>query len=185
MILWIELKYYRRALSSISEGITRIVRAARMTCKVRHDFKIITNELSRVSRQFHWWHRTFGVLRFLPQNLYLRKQITRFWESWKQLSKQATQRFRGPDQSYPVCYDRRVSTASSHPHRRRQQERREKKKVTKMDFSSCNDHSPKWTINDCYIFFPYLRVSVFLFLRTSFFKAQHIGPMLQNYQVWV
>ena len=55
---------------------------------------------------------------------------------------------------------------------------REKKNVTKMYFSSCNDHSPKWIINDWYIFFPYLRVSIFLFLRTSFFTAQHVGPML-------
>ena len=51
----------------------------------------------------------------------------------------------------------------------------EKKNVTKMNLSSCNDHSPKWITNDCYIFFPYLRVWVFLFLRTSF-----IGPMLQK-----
>ena len=57
---------------------------------------------------------------------------------------------------------------------------REKKNVTKMNFSSCNDHSPKWIINDCYIFFPYLRVWVFLFLRTSFVKAQPVGPMLQS-----
>ena len=60
---------------------------------------------------------------------------------------------------------------------------REKKNVTKMNFSSCNDHSPKWIINDCYIFFPYLRVWVFLFLWTSFFKAQHVGPMLHIYIV--
>ena len=49
-----------------------------------------------------------------------------------------------------------------------------------MNFSSCNDLNPKWIINDCYIFFPYLRVWVFLFLRTSFFKAQHVGPTLHN-----
>ena len=57
---------------------------------------------------------------------------------------------------------------------------REKKNVTKMNFSSCNVYSPKWIINDCYIFFPYLWVWVFLFLWTSFFKAQHVGPMLQG-----
>ena len=57
---------------------------------------------------------------------------------------------------------------------------RAKKNVTKMNFSSCNDHSPKWIINDCYIFFPYIRVWVFLFLRTSFFKVRHIGPMLHE-----
>ena len=45
-----------------------------------------------------------------------------------------------------------------------------------MNFSSCSDHS--WIINDCYIFFPYLQVWVFLFLRTSFFTAQNVGPMI-------
>ena len=57
---------------------------------------------------------------------------------------------------------------------------REKKNVTKTNFSSCNDHSSKWMINDCYIFFPYLRVWVFPFLRTSFSTAQHVGPMLHH-----
>ena len=116
------MKYYRWALSSISKGVTRLARAGRMTCKVRHDFKIITDELSYVSRQFHWWHRTFRDLRFVPQNLNIRKQVRRFWQSWSQLSKQARQRFQGPDPSYPVCYDRCVSIASSHPHRSHHQE---------------------------------------------------------------
>ena len=49
-----------------------------------------------------------------------------------------------------------------------------------MNFSNCNDHSPKWIINDCYIFFPYLRVWVFLFLRTSFFTAQYVGPLVHR-----
>ena len=42
------IKYYGRALSSISEGVTRLARAGRMTCKVGRDFKIITDVLSRV-----------------------------------------------------------------------------------------------------------------------------------------
>ena len=50
----------------------------------------------RVSQQFHLWHRTIGDLRFVPPNLYIRKQVSRFWQSWRQLSKQARQRFRGP-----------------------------------------------------------------------------------------
>ena len=145
-----------------------------MTWKVRRDFKIITDELSRVSQQFHWWHRTFGDLRFVPQNLYIRKQVRRFWRSWRQLSKQASQRFRGPDSLYPVCYDSQLLPTPPSPPRGR-----EKKNVTKMNFSSCNDHSPKWIINDWYIFVPYLRVWVFLFPRTSFFTGQHVGPMLQ------
>ena len=28
-------------------------------------------------------HRTFGDLRFVPQNLYIRKQVTRFWAELK------------------------------------------------------------------------------------------------------
>ena len=152
-----------------------------MTYKVRRDFKIIADELSRVSRQFHWWHRTFADLRFVPQNLYIRKQVRKFWHGWRQLSKQARQRFRGPDLSYPsllrpicqACVNSQLSPTPPSPPRGR-----EKKNVTKMNFSSCNDHSSKWIINDCYIFFPYLRVWVFLFLRTSFFKAQHVGPIL-------
>ena len=36
-------------LSPISEGVTRLARAGRMTCKVRRDFKIITDVSSRVS----------------------------------------------------------------------------------------------------------------------------------------
>ena len=127
---------------------------------------------------FHWWHRTFGDLRFVLQNLYIRKQVTRFWQSWRQLSKQASQRFRGPDPSYPVCYDRRVSNSQLSPTPPSPPRGREKKNVTKMNFSSCSDHS--WIINDCYIFFPYLRDWVFLFLRTSFFTAQHVGPVLQR-----
>ena len=155
-----------------------------MTCKVRRDFKIITDELSRVSRQFHWWHPTFGDLRLVPQNLYIRKQVTRFWWSWRQLSKLARQRFRGPDPSYPVCYDpsvRRVSTASSHRHPPSPPRGREKKNET--NFLSCNDRSPKWIINDYYIFFPNLRVWLFLFLRTPFFKTQYVGPMLHYLEV--
>ena len=154
-----------------------------MTCKVWRDFKRITDELSRVSRQFHWWHRTFGDLRFVSQNLYIRKQVTRFWESWRQLSKQAHRKVPRPRPVLPsllrpICQagvnNQLLPTPPSPPRGR------EKKNVTKMNFSSCNDHSPKWMINDCYIFFRYLRVWVFLFLRTSFFTAQHVGPMLQK-----
>ena len=81
-------------LSSISENVTNLARAGRMTYKVKRDFEIITHELSRVLRQFHWLHRTFWDLRFVLQNLYIRKQVRRFWQSWKQGSKQVRQKFR-------------------------------------------------------------------------------------------
>ena len=44
-----EIEKLALMLSSISEGVMRLVRAGRMTCKVRRDFKIITDVLSRVS----------------------------------------------------------------------------------------------------------------------------------------
>ena len=74
-----------------------------------------------------------------------------------------------------ACFNSQLASTPPSPPRRRK-----KKNVTKMNFSSCNDHNPKWIINDCYIFFPYLRVWVFLFLWTSFFTTQHVGPMLHE-----
>ena len=67
-----------------------------------------------------------------------------------------------------ACINSQLSPTLPSPPRGRE------KNITKMNFSSCNDHSPKGIINNCYIFFPYLRVWVFLFLRTSFFKVQHV-----------
>ena len=84
----------------------------------------------------------------------------------------------------PVCYDlsvRRVSNSQLSPTLRHHQEEGRRRTQLKWTFSSCRDHS--WIINDCYIFFPYLRVWVFLFLRTSFFTAQNVGPMVQ-YVLW-
>ena len=132
-----------------------------MTCKVRRDFEIITDELSRVSRQFHWWHWTFRNLRFVPQNLYVRKQVRRFWKSWRQLSKMARQNVPRPRPVLPSLLWQAYVNSQLSPTSPSLPRGREKKNVTKMNFSSCNDHSPKWIINDCYIFFPYLRVWVF------------------------
>ena len=56
----------------------------------------------------------------------------------------------------------------------------EEEERNKTNFSSCNDRNPKWIINNYYIFFPNLWVWVFLFLRTPFFKTQHVGPMLHS-----
>ena len=65
----VSLYYYRRALSSISEGVTRLARAGRMTCKVRRDYEIITDVSSRVSLETS----NLEDLRFVPQNHYIRK----------------------------------------------------------------------------------------------------------------
>ena len=145
-----------------------------MTCKVRRDFKIITDELSRVSRKFHWWHRTFADLRFVPQNLYydILAELKAAFKTGE--SKVPRPRPVLPSLLWQACVNIQLSPTLPTPARGR-----EKKNVNKMNFSSCNDHSPKWIISDFYIFFPYLRVWVFLFLRTSFFKAQYVGPMLQ------
>ena len=78
-----------------------------------------------------------------------------------------------PSLLWQACVNSQLSSTPPSPPRGR-----EKKNVTKMNFSSCSDHSPKWITSDCYIFFLYLRVWVFLFLRTSFFTAQHVGPVL-------
>ena len=86
-----------------------------------------------------------------------------------------------PNLLWQACVNSQLSPTPPSPPRGR-----EKKNVTKMNFSSCNDHSPKWIINEYYIFFPYLRVWVFLFLRISFFTAQHIGTMLHHYRsLWL
>ena len=80
-----------------------------------------------------------------------------------------------PSLLWQACVNSQLSPTPPSPPRGR-----EKKNATKMNFLSCSDHSPKWIINNCYIFFPYLRVWVFLFLRTSFFTVQHVGPVLQR-----
>ena len=100
---------------------------------------------------FHWWHWTFKDLRFVPQNLYIRKQVMRFWQSWRQLSKWVRLRFWRPDLSYPsllqlICCDKRVSNnqLTHTPCHHREEERR-------RNFLSCSDHS--W-IKMTAIFFP-------------------------------
>ena len=88
-------------LLSISENVTKLARAGRRTCKVGRDFKITKHELSRVLRQFPWWHRTFWDLRFVLQNLYIRKEVRRFSQIWRQGAKKARQRFRRPQPVLP------------------------------------------------------------------------------------
>ena len=101
------VKYYGRALSSISEGVTRLARAGRMICKVRRDFKIITDVLSRVSLVTSNIRESSICS---PKSLY-KQTSNEILVSSRQLSKQASQRFRGLCPSYPVCYDRRVSNS--------------------------------------------------------------------------
>ena len=160
----LNLWYYGRALSSISEGVTRLAHAGRMTCKVRRDFKIITDELSRVSRETS---NIRGSSICSPKSLY-KKTSQDILGELKAAFKTGASKVPRPRPVLPsllrpicqACVNSQLSSTPPSPPRGR-----EKKNVTKMNFSSCNDHSPKWIINDCYIFFPYLRVWVFLFLR--------------------
>ena len=145
---------------------------------------------------YHVFHDSFTIVSLVTSNnrgssicfpkFVYKKTSQEILESWRQLSKQARQKVPRPRPVLPsllrpicqACVNNQLLPTPPSPPRGR-----EKKNVTKMNFSSCNDHSPKWIKNDCYIFFPYLRVWVFLFLQTSFFTAQHVGPILQCYYV--
>ena len=115
-----------------------------------------------------------------PKSLY-KKTSQEILAELKAVVKTCALKVPRPEPSYPsatTCV-RRVSTVSSHPHRRHHQEEGRRRTLLKWTFRVATIIA-KWIINDCYIFFPYLRVWVFLFLWTSFFKAQHGGPMLQS-----
>ena len=172
---------YGWALSSISEGVTRPARAGRMTSKVRRDFKIISDVLSLVSLVTS---NIRGSSICSPKSLY-KKTSQEILADLKAVVKTGALKIpEAPTRPTPsllrpvcqACVKQLDLTHTPSPPRRR-----DKKDATKMNFSSCSDHS--WIINDCYIFFPYLRVWVFLFLRTSFFSAQHVGPMVQGYSI--
>ena len=110
---------------------------------------------------YHVFHDSFtgdiehsGIFDLFPKISY-RKQVRRFWQSWRHLSKQGRQKVPRPRPVLPsllrpicqACVNSQLSPTPPTPPRGR-----EKKNVTKMNFLSCNDHSSKWIINDCYIF---------------------------------
>ena len=157
-------------LSSIRENVTNLARAGRMTCKVRRGFKIITHELSRVLRQFHWWHRTFWDLRFVLQNLYIRKQVRRLKAGFTKQVRQRSRRTQPvpPSLLRPNCPERvnsQLSPTPAPPPRRR-----ERKNITKRTFRAATI-VVRWIKNDYYFSLLKFRVWVFLFLRTPFFKT--------------
>ena len=102
----------------------------------RRDFNIIALELSRVLRQFHWWHRAFWDLRFVLQNLYIRKQVRRFWQSWGRFQNRCVKGSGDPNPSYPTCYDPTVTSVSTAGYHRHPPSppRRKKKNITKRTF---------------------------------------------------
>ena len=167
------MSYYGWALSLISEGVRRQACAGRKTSKVRHDFKVITDVLSRVSLVTS---NIWGSSIYSPKSLY-KKTSNEILGELKAAFKTGESTVPRPLSVLPsllwqACVKQPALNHTPSPRRGR-----EKKDTTKINFSSWSDHS--WIINDCYIFFPYLRVWAFLFLRTSFFTAQNVGPMVQ------
>ena len=112
------MRYHGRALSSISEGVTRLARAGRRTCKVRRDFKIITDVLSRVSLVTS---NIRGSSICSPKSLY-KKTINEILGLLKAVVKTGALKVpEDPTRPTPVCYDPSAmtsvcQTASSHPH---------------------------------------------------------------------
>ena len=145
-----------------------------MTSKIKRDFKIITDVLSRFSLVTS---NIRGSSICSPKSLY-KKTINEILRELKAAFKTGESKVPRPLSVLPsllwqACVKQPGLTHTPSPPRGR-----EKKDATKMNFLSCSDHS--WTINDCYIFFSYLRVWVFFYLWTSFFTTQHVSPMVHT-----
>ena len=124
-------------LSSISEGVTRLTRAGRMTCKVRRDFKIITDVLSRVSLVTS---NNRGSSICSPESLY-KKTSNEILREFKATFKTGESKVPRPLSVLPsllwqACVKQPTLTHTPSPPRGR-----EKKDASKMNFSSCSDHS--------------------------------------------
>ena len=128
-------------LLSISEGVTRLARAGRMTCKVRHDSKIITDVLSRVSLVTS---NIQGSLICSPKSLY-KKTSNEILAELKAVVKTGALKVpEAPTHPILVCYDLSTmtgvcQTASSHPHpvttKRKGEEGRNKNELFKLLWS--------------------------------------------------
>ena len=149
-----------------------------MTCKVRRDFKIITDVSSRVSL-------VTSSIRGSPicslKSLY-KKTSNEILAELKEVVKTGALKVpEAPTRHTPVCYELSAvkgvcQTASSLTHtlRHHREER------IRRNFSSCSDHS--W-IKTTALFSSL--IWVFLFLRTSFFTAQNVGPMVHMFTIAV
>ena len=143
-----------------------------MTGKVRRDFEIITDVSSRVSLVTSNFRESSICS---PKSLY-KKTSKEMWAELKAVVKTGALKVpearsvlpqsAATDLLWQACVKQPALTHTLRHHR--EQGRR--------NFSSCSDHS--W-IKTTAIFFPYLRVWVFLFLRTSLFTTQNVGPMVQ------
>ena len=124
------------------EGVTRLVRAGRMTCKVRRDFKIITDVLSRVSLVTS---NIRGSSICSPKSLYKKTSNEILVELKAVVKTGALKVPEAPARPTPVCYGLSAmtgvcQTASSHPHPVTTDRKGEEGRI-KMNFSSCSDHS--------------------------------------------
>ena len=114
------MQYYGRALSSISEGVTRLARAGRMPRKVRRDFKITTDVISRVSLVTSYIHESSTCS---PKSLYKKtsNEILAVMRVEGSIKTGALKVPEAPTSHTQVCYDPSSvtgmwQTASSHTH---------------------------------------------------------------------
>ena len=148
-----------------------------MTCKVRRDFKIITDVSSRVSLVTS---NIPGSSIHSPKSLY-KKTGNEILAELKAVIKMGALKVpEAPTHHTPVCYNPSAvtgvcQTASSHPHpvttERKGGEGCNKNELFELQRSELNK-------NDCYIFFPLPPSLSISFLRTSFFTAPNVGPMV-------
>ena len=127
------LYYYGRALSSISEGVTRLVRAGRMTCKVRSDFEIITDVSSRVSLVTSNFR---GSSICSPKSL-CKKTSNEILGELKAVVKTGALKVpEAPTRPTPVCCDKHESNNQlSHTHTPSPPRGREKKELFELQWS--------------------------------------------------
>ena len=133
-----------------------------MTCKVRRDFKIITDVSSRVSLVTS---NIRGSSICSPKSLYQKTSNEILGELKAVFKTGALKVPEAPTRPTPVCYDLYsvtgvCQTAGSHPHPITT-ERKGEKDATNTNFSSCSDHS--W-IKTTAIFSPLTFVFEYFFL---------------------
>ena len=115
-------------------------------------------------------------------NSLYKKQFRRFWQSWRQVSKQMCQRFRRPQPVLPSllrpnCQEGVDSRLSSTPTVATKKKGGED--ITKRTFLAATIVVQVNKKKRLLFFSLKFRVWVFLFLRIPFFKTQLFGPMVQ------
>ena len=146
------------------------------TSKVRCDFEIITDELSYVSLVTL---NIQGSSICSPKSLY-KKTSNEILAELKAVVKTGALKVKPvlpqSDMIYllwQACVKQTALTHTPSPLRGR-----EKDDATKMNFSSCSDHS--WIKTTAIFSSLTFEFEVFLFLQTSFFTTQYVGPMVHT-----